>query len=124
MKEPSYTCPTIDKAKDALSSVMDDLLDLQDYYNDLMDEDHRELFGCKIGRMIDDLKMVANERLEEVRTNNCDLRSWGQYHQEHADTFELQADKLNDDLQEARVKIKDLEYEVDELKHETSQKED
>ena len=78
MREPSFTCPKIDKniqnLSNEISSIIDNLQNLKTDDN----EDH-------VYSLTDQLQYLAKsieQAFEDVRTSNIEIRNWGEYWQE------------------------------------------
>lgn len=84
------TCPKIDAALSLINSV----------YNS----------GCEMERAILD---QIEQRIEEIRTHNSDLRTWGNEQWKEAERLEIENDNL-------RTKVERLEKEVDNLNDEVN----
>ena len=112
--EPPYTCPRIDETKDLLGSSIDDLHEILTEYTALLTDD-KEMFGCRIGRVIEDLEKVKEEHLENLRDSNIELRHWGSEQGDLFNKLEIQFEDLSDDFRTAEKQITQYEDKISQL---------
>jgi chromosome segregation ATPase len=93
VQEPAYTCPIVDKAKDALDEA---LRDIQRY-------------------VVREVENVKDRLLEDVRDSNTELRDWGRHWKEQSDYWETRAQELQRDFDSATSRVSELEQQLREL---------
>jgi chromosome segregation ATPase len=100
MKEPDYTCPTIDRTQAEIEELMEAV--------------HNAASATT--------KSIIAE-LEVVRECNSELRDWGQYWEATAKEFETRVNELEDEVDTLQDELKDLTEEHNQLLTELKEKE-
>ena len=133
-----YTCPSINNAIDEVKSVINSLIQYEnickeDLIEFLSDENNFQIFKDEISDNLKILKELAEGNtciLENIRSDNCELRDWGSELSEEKDKLETDNYHLNyqvnymqkevrilkDTIEDLESRISDLHDEISELK--------
>jgi DNA repair ATPase RecN len=109
MREPSHTCPTVDKL---IAIVKEISGDLHEHLSELSNSDC-EVNTREVTNAIDNLELIENKYgglAEQIRSNNIELREWGKHWEKSYQDLEKDYNQLE---RQSEKQLADLEREKD-----------
>lgn len=131
-----YTCPSINNAIDEIKSVISNLIQYEnmskeDLIEFLSNEDNFQGFKDEISDNLKTLKELAegdNCILENLRSDNSELRDWGSELSEEKNSLEndnyrlnYQIDDMKNEISSLNNTVEDLENQIIDLQYEISE---